>query len=147
RVYVFENQWYALVTERLAREGRAWREISVPIALRRPAASGGDGWSDGFLDLLARPLDRDAFRNGLARLLGGAAGGGAGGVGGVARPTGPFASTPPPAQESLLERIAKRLRIWMAFAAVALGFGAVIATEWLVPRIRVRPVRERRFVP
>jgi hypothetical protein len=64
-IYVFSHRWYATVTDALP--PRAFREASVPLALRRTDPSGG--WSLAFTALLTRSLDLPAFRIELARLL------------------------------------------------------------------------------
>lgn len=50
--------------------GRVWREASVPQALRSfQSESGGQGWSAGFSELIAKPSNRAQFRVELERLL------------------------------------------------------------------------------
>ena len=108
-----------------------WQEISVPHALRDPTS---DLWSRAFLDLVARP-DKAGFREGLAHLLAGTdeplvANGGAAGGGGWTQEV----SAGSPAGKSLLERLARWLRIVLVLGAVAVGLGVVAVTEILVPR-------------
>ncbi len=70
-LYVFDHRFYRTVLDGLLASRRVWRELSVPQALRRrDPATGRQTWSAGFLQLLARQLDRASFRLELARLLG-----------------------------------------------------------------------------
>jgi len=64
-LYVFSHRWYATVIDAL--RPRAFREASVPVALRRTDPSGG--WSKGFAALLAKPSELASFRTELAYLL------------------------------------------------------------------------------
>lgn len=66
RLYVFSNDHYATAAKVLAQSGFAWREISVPRALRR---HDGDGWRPSFQALLREAGNFSAFRAGLARIL------------------------------------------------------------------------------
>ncbi|HUZ66901.1 MAG TPA: hypothetical protein VMU56_04470 [Beijerinckiaceae bacterium] len=66
RLYVFSNKHYAATAKVLAQAGFAWREISVPRALRR---HDGDGWRPSFRALLREAGNFSAFRAGLARIL------------------------------------------------------------------------------
>jgi hypothetical protein len=68
RLYVFGHGAYSLATQVLMTRGVEWRELSVPFALRDERRT---GWSRAFLDLVARATTREAFKNGLARLLAG----------------------------------------------------------------------------
>jgi hypothetical protein len=69
-VYVFGHGFYRDITDNLKALGWDWREVSVPQALRdaRPETR-GQAWSTGFLELIARPSGRTAFRAALAELL------------------------------------------------------------------------------
>lgn len=67
-LFVFRQDAYAPVTQALMQRGIEWREMSVPRALRDPR---GAGWSHSFLNLVERAPSRDAFKDGLARLLAG----------------------------------------------------------------------------
>lgn len=124
---VFDATRYGAATAALAASGIGWREISVPIALRKP---GGGDWSPAFLDLAARPgSDRD-FREGLARLLDGTAepaarqpsGGGGGGAGGAAA-----SATAGP--DDLLTRLARLWRGIVTFVTLALVGSVMILAE------------------
>jgi hypothetical protein len=69
-VYVFSHRFYRGVVERLQALGWAWREVSVPEALRDSSPGISDrGWSAGFAQLIAQPSDRAQFRLKLAELL------------------------------------------------------------------------------
>jgi hypothetical protein len=69
-VYVFSHQSYRNVTDNLKALGLNWREVSVPQALRDARLqTRGQGWSNGFSELIARPSNRAEFRVELARLL------------------------------------------------------------------------------
>ncbi|MGV6872693.1 hypothetical protein ACUSIJ_08375 [Pseudochelatococcus sp. B33] len=72
-LYVFANESYAPVIAVLRARGRAWRELSVPAALRQTSPGGEGGWTADFSALLARPLPKEAFVRELATLLGGGA--------------------------------------------------------------------------
>lgn len=69
-LYVFDNQSYAPVAMALRAHGRAWREMSVPAALRGSGPD-GDGWSADFRALLDGSKTRDVFVRELAFILGG----------------------------------------------------------------------------
>ena len=69
-LYVFSHRFYVGLTEKLQALGWSWRELSVPQALRDlRLESNGQGWSAGFSELIAHPVDRAQFRTELARLL------------------------------------------------------------------------------
>lgn len=136
-VYVFDATPYATAVGSLAAAGIAWREISVPQALRAP---GGAGWSAAFRDLAARRGDDRSFREGLARLLEGRAepaprlgrGGGDGGSAGSA------AEAPP---EDLLARLARAWRATVTFVTLA-GLICVMILAEKRHRAAVRPNAE-----
>jgi hypothetical protein len=69
-VYVFSHHYYRDVIDNLRALGWFWHEVSVPQALRNiHSDSGGQGWSAGFSELIARPSNRAQFRTELERLL------------------------------------------------------------------------------
>jgi hypothetical protein len=69
-VYVFGHHFYRSVTDKFKAFGLQWREVSVPQALRDfRTAQNGQGWSEGFSQLIARPSNRTRFRVELAHLL------------------------------------------------------------------------------
>jgi len=68
RLYVFSNALYNHVAATL--EGARWREMSIPEALRDPAAP-DRAWTPGFRELEAQHPDPESFRRGLAQLLNG----------------------------------------------------------------------------
>lgn len=70
-LYVFSNQSYAPAVTAINAYGRTWREISVPAALRRKEGSAQEGWTEDFLELLARSRSKENFVQGLAVILGG----------------------------------------------------------------------------
>lgn len=129
RLFVFSNRWYAATVERLSARRIAFREMSVPAALRGQT---GDAWSDAFLDVAARALDQDRFRPALARLLDGSAARREGGSGGLAPSPGP-GSGAAAAQAADTESLASRVRRWLerlvAVGAVGLGLLVVVLTE------------------
>ena len=67
-VYVFSHRFYRSMSDSLTTLGWAWREISIPQALR-DSASGPQGWSASFSELIAHSSNRSQFRADLARLL------------------------------------------------------------------------------
>jgi hypothetical protein len=136
RLYVFSNRWYSPVADRLERGNASWREMSVPLALR--IASGpeaGDAWSEAFLELSSRGLDRERFRPALARLLAGSADG-AGGAGGLSGLGG--GAPPPPGgspDESLLDRFARFLGWLLAVIAAVAAALVIVLTERRFPHV------------
>lgn len=69
-IYVFGHHFYRNVADNLKLFGLQWRELSVPQALRDfRTQRRGQGWSEGFLRLIAQPSNRSRFRVELARLL------------------------------------------------------------------------------
>jgi len=159
RLFVFSNRWYAPVTARLTAAGRSWDEVSVPQALRATAGGRtGDAWSNAFLDLVSRNLDRDRFRVALSRLLAGSGASadqnrrssGAPPAGGAAGAPGTAAGTPAVApadaapasaaaagggpELSLLDRIKRFLGILVVVTAMIAAFGAIVLVERRYPR-------------
>jgi len=136
-LYVFGPRWYRAVTESLAASGQAWREVSVPAALRRSDRA-GQGWSPGFTELIARPLDLATFRVELAKLLASPSPAdrarGAGGAVSL-RGAAPAAPIPP---TDLLERLAQVGRFFLHAMAVVGGLVLVAAVEQSTIRARQR---------
>lgn len=67
-LFVFGHGAYGAAIAALKDASIPWREMSVPHALRDSA---GAGWSAAFRALSAQAASREAFREGLARLLAG----------------------------------------------------------------------------
>jgi hypothetical protein len=136
-LYVFSHRGYRFITEALAAANRPWREISVPAALRRfDPATGVARWSAGFTELAARPLDENAFRIELARLLASpgpdpgsqSAARASGGTAGVS------AAAPSIQSAALPERLARWWREFLNVAAIVGGIVLVLVTERASPR-------------
>ncbi len=69
-IYVFDNRFYRAVADTLNAIGWAWREVSVPQALRSaPIGKDGESWSAGFSQLITGSIGRARFRAELAQLL------------------------------------------------------------------------------
>jgi hypothetical protein len=161
RLFVFSNRRYAAVTGRLAAAGRPWQEVSVPQALRATVGGRtGDAWSNAFLDLVSRNLDRDRFRAALSRLLAGSgdsadqlrrsSGAPPAGTAGApetladapaAAPAAPADAAPASAaasgggpELSLLDRIKRFLGFLVAVTAMIAAFGAIALVERRHPR-------------
>ena len=71
RLYVFSNAFYGPVADAFDGGRLSYKELSVPVALRRADL---DGWSDDFEALAAHSDNFLRFRDGLARILGGGEG-------------------------------------------------------------------------
>jgi hypothetical protein len=139
-VYVFGHRGYRFVTDALMGASRAWREISVPAALRRrDPATGIEDWSGGFKELLVRPRDLPQFRTELARLLASPRpaaeptvqrGAGAGGAGDPAnRPV----STP----TEFVEHFASWLKGFLGVLSLLAGLAFIVWVERSARRLRV----------
>jgi hypothetical protein len=132
-LYVFDHRSYAAVTNSLLAARTAWRELSVPQALRQlDPASGRQAWSAGFVQLLAQPLDRASFRLELAKLLGAAQPTGQEGAG-----AGRGAFSAP--DQSALALAGRFARWWRAVVAVATTLAGLLFV--LVVETRSRPAR------
>ena len=128
RLYVFSNRFYNQLVSALQARGRAFSEMSVPLALSDPDRP-DSRWSAEFLDLSARDLPVAAFRSRLAALLQGAPGPHRDG-----RRSGPAGSAggfPRVFHSDLLARILR----WVAFlAALVPPAAGALAFVWIERR-------------
>lgn len=67
-IYIFDQKFHHVLVTRLITEGRNWREITVPQALR---ATDGTGFSYKFGNLIENAEDPAQFRRDLTQLLSG----------------------------------------------------------------------------
>lgn len=121
RLYVFSHRHYSATAALLRKMGRRWQEISVPPVLGDAAT----GWTSAFRALLARRPAPPQFRADLAHLLGAAAGPPLRGSGGASDPL---------TSSMLRNPFGGWLGAVLTIATLLLGFAAVLAIEWIVPR-------------
>lgn len=120
RLYVFANDQYEAVARTLAQAGLAWREISVPRALR---SREGDDWASPFKELAREAVDPAQFRAGLARLLDAGEGRSPAArapVGGSAEEAGAL---------NVIARFDRALRVALNVLAVVVACGVVFLIE------------------
>lgn len=135
RLYVFDAAWYGAVTARLVRDGRSWRELSVPAALRVGGQANGAAWAPAFEALVARSADPGRFRAGLAEIIAGSGGER------VDRPVpggrnGGGLDGSPVQGETLSERLGRYGRMILALLAVTASLALVIYAETRRPSRR-----------
>lgn len=131
-LYVFANDLYQDVANVLHNQGRSWREISVPSALKQ---NGQGEWVNAFRVLLDRPTAKGVFIGELAEILGG----GAKNTRGNSLQPGSFANSQ---YNSLYERISYSLRsLWTdlpiaAIINILIGLCGVCVVVWVEKRFR-----------